>query len=609
MRRIHLHPPRETALGLRHDDTLIAPARPVLGEPVELSLLARADAGLRRVELRAAPDGEEERTTMEPVARDGALVRFAATVRPRVARFRYRFRLHFDDGVRHLTMRGLARFDPIDAFDFTLHARAPGEPGPPDWPLDAIAYQIFPDRFAEGDPRLRAPDGAWSIEGTPLQQRPFGAPPLPWLAGKNADFYGGDLPGIEARLDHVAGLGATCLYLNPIHPALTNHRYDHHDHGGVDPHLGGDAALGSLAAALRARDMRLVLDVVLNHTGSAHPWFNREGRAGEGGAYRDPASPSRAFYSFDEWPDGYRTWLGHRHLPRLNLAEPALRAILFGAPDALLRRFLRPPFSVDGYRFDCANVIGRDGAEQAHRALWAELARALREARPDAWLFGEHFFDPEKLLKGDGLDGVMAYHAFTFPTRAFASRRDRDGAPSPLDGRALLSHLREAWARLGWSAWRRSMLHVNTHDLPRLQTEAGGPAFELATALQLALPGVPCLYYGDEIGLEGGADPDNRRCMEWDEARWNAARLRFVKGAIARRRGSAALRRGGLVDLGGDEDVLAFARVLGSEAVVVVASRAAEPVEVALELGGLGVDGDRVVRLAPMSAALSDLAT
>jgi alpha-glucosidase len=575
------------------------------GEPVTFSLWA-LEGAFTHVALRAAPDGEEELHPLAVVERRGAHARWAVTVRPRAPRYRYRFVLERPAGVLHCNMAGLHAIDPVDAFDFTLLVGARLAA----WPLDAVLYQIFPDRFDAADPSLRVRDGEWSLRGAHTRARRFGDPPLPWREAKNLDFAGGDLPGVERRLDHVARLGATGLFLNPIWPALSNHRYDLIDHARVDPHLGGDAALASLSAALKRRAMRLVLDVVVNHTGSGHPWFNRDGIARTtGGAYRDADAPERGFYKFERWPDRYAAWLGHDTLPRLDLRNDELRAIVFAGEDAFLRRFLRAPFAVDGYRFDVANMMGRDGAEQGHRELWSAIARALRDEAPDVWLVGEHFFDPDKLLKGDGLDGAMAYHAFTFPARTWIVGRDRRGAASALDGGELVALLRAAWARIGWAAARRSSLHVNTHDLPRLQTVAGdGRALELATSLMLALPGVPCLYYGDEVGLEGGADPDNRRCMEWDEARWDQARLRAVSEAVRARRASPALARGGFTDLGSTGDVIAFARTLGEETKVFIASRAREAISVEVETRGL-VGGGAPLRLevGARSSALVDL--
>jgi alpha-glucosidase len=254
-------------------------------------------------------------------------------------------------------------------------------------------------------------------------------------------------------------------------------------------------------------------------------------------------------------------------------------------------------------------MIGRDGELQHHRPLWARIAGELRALAPDVYLVGEHFFDPDKLLKGDGLDGAMAYHGFTFPLRAWLSGRDRRGAAAAIGGGELVAHLRAAFARVGWASWRRSSLHVNTHDLPRLQSECGdGRALDVATVLQLGLPGVPCLYYGDEVGLEGGADPDNRRCMVWDEASWDRARLERVAALVRRRRGSPSLRRGGLVDLGSAGDLVALARVQdGAATELVVASRADEPIEVELPAAALPGGRAITVSLAPRSAELVPL--
>jgi alpha-glucosidase len=598
---IALAPPLELSLGLRHDDTLCEPSRAAPGETVSFSLWAREGA-VRAAALRCAPDGEEELHAMSVVERAAGHVRFQCRLAPRVARLRYRFRLEVGSGLLHLTMTGLHRIDPVDAFDFTWLGGAA-----PEWPLDAVLYQIFPDRFDDGDPASNVRDGEWSLRGTPTRARRFGELPLHWREAGNLDFYGGDLPGIERRLGYLASLGVTGLFLNPIWPALSNHRYDLVDHARVDPHLGGDAALASLSSALAARGMRLVLDVVLNHTGSGHPWFNRDGlTSAAGGAFRDRDAPERAYYRFRRWPDEYNAWLGFDSLPRLNLADDGLRGRLFRAPDSALRKFLRPPFSVDGYRFDVANMMGRDGAEQFHRELFAEIARSLRDENGDAWLLGEHFFDPDKLCKGDGLDGVMAYHAFTFPVRAWLTRRDRRGSQVDFDAADLVAHLRAAWARMGWPAARRSSLHVNTHDLPRLQTEGGDPRnLDVATGLQLALPGVPCLYYGDEIGLAGGADPDNRRCMEWDEARWDRPRLAETGRRVAARKSSLALRRGGFVDLGSRGDLLAFARVSGGETRLVVASRSDEKLTVSLPTGLLPGGRDQELELAPRSIVVT----
>ena len=191
-------------------------------------------------------------------------------------------------------------------------------------------------------------------------------------------------PGIIARLDHLQRLGVNALYLNPVFTAPSNHKYDVADFDHVDPHLGGDGALGRLRQSLDARGMRYLLDVVPNHVGVLHRWFRA--------AQADPAAPEAEFFVFDEHPDRYANWLGVRTLPKLDYRSAELRRRMMGAPDAVLRRWLLPPFSADGWRIDVGNMLGRHGPVQ----LGAEVARAVRaavkETRPDAYLLGEHFF-------------------------------------------------------------------------------------------------------------------------------------------------------------------------------------------------------------------------
>ena len=229
------------------------------------------------------------------------------------------------------------------------------------------------------------------------------------------EFYGGDLPGITGKLDYLAGtssssgpgLGVNALYLNPVFTAYSNHRYDVADYDNVDPHLGGNAALAELRRGLTDRGMRYMLDIVPNHCGFMHPWFRA--------AQADPAAATAEFFTFRHHPDDYECWLGVRSLPKLNYRSPRLREAIYAGPDAVFRRWLRPPYAADGWRVDVANMLGRHGVDQ----LGAEVARGIRQAvkaeNPDAYLLGENFFDATAQLQGDGWDASMNYAGFTMP--------------------------------------------------------------------------------------------------------------------------------------------------------------------------------------------------
>ncbi len=446
-----------------------------------------------------------------------------------------------------------------------------GEGGPA-WLPGRVFYQIFPDRFAGGGAFAPAHGERRGSLGN-VVRRGWREAPLPWAEARCLDFFGGDLEGVRGRLDHLESLGVGGLYLNPIFRSLTNHRYDTVDHGEVDPALGGDAALAALSSELRRRGLRYLLDVVVNHVGAGHRWFNREGLFPEPGAFQSESSPSARFFTFERWPDRYRSWKGIDLLPKLDFRSAELREALYRGPGAPLRRWLREPFGADGYRFDAANMVGRDGEVQLHGELWEELCGCLREERPDAWLLAEHFFDPSAIVGPRRLDGAMAYHGFTFPVWRWLTGEDFSGEPAPLGAPEVVAQLGEAVAGIGWQAAGRSMLHVDTHDLPRLRSVAGEAAFRAATVLQLAAPGVPCLYYGDEVGLLGGADPDNRRPMPWEADRWNGEALAWMKTALAARRGSPALERGSIWLLAPSDDRLVVVRALPGELAVAVADR------------------------------------
>ncbi len=555
-----------------HDGALAVPAGAGLGDEVEISLWG--SAAVSAAWLRAAPDGEEELWPLEGRERDGALRRFSVRLRLHWPELRYRFRLRVegsgrDGGLFWLSARAAGRGTPTDSGDFVLRVAAPG----PDWLAGRVFYQVFPDRFARGERDLRPRPGEARGKLGPASHREWHEPPLPWLAARNLDFHGGDLDGLRGRLDHLEALGVSGLYLTPIFAALTNHRYDTLDHSAVDASLGGDAALAALSAELRRRGFRYLLDAVVNHVGSGHRWFNREGLFPEPGAFQSREAPSASFFRFEAWPHRYSSWKGIDLLPKLDFRSEALRDALYRGRDGALRRWLRPPFLADGYRFDAANMVARDRDVQLHGDVWPELCAALREERPDAYLLGEHYFDPTPIVGPGRLDGTMNYLGFTFPVRRWLCGEDPSGTHAPLAAGEARDQMVELLASLGWQGAGRMMLHVDTHDVPRLRSLGGEAAFRAATVLQLAWPGVPCLYYGDEVGLLGGDDPDNRRPMPWGLPGWRDDALAWMRAALAARRSSAALREGTLAIQAPHSERLVIARALGGELAIAVADR------------------------------------
>ena len=440
----------------------------------------------------------------------------------------------------------------------------------PDWVRDAVFYQIFPDRFASS---VRVPK--------PGPMEPWDSPPTTF------GFKGGDLLGIAEHLDELAELGITALYLNPVFASAANHRYHTYDYEMVDPLLGGDAALRELLDESHARGMRVILDGVFNHAsrgfwpfnhvlenGAASPyrdWFYLDpdvlaGRRGlaayPGSAASDPAAvelgtpaaPPRL---------GYQAWWDLPALPKLNHSNPAVRDYLFAAVERWMR------FGIDGWRLDVPDEIGEPG-------FWQEFRRRVLAINPDAYLVGELWTPSPEWLAGDRFDAAMNYPlAEAILSFVGAGRLDGELVAKtheygrnvrPIDGPEFGRQL-ERVMRLYPEAVTAVQLNLlDSHDTPRFLSMASGDtsALRLAMLVEMTLPGAPCIYYGDEVGTEGRADPDCRRAYPWDPVRQDAPLRAFVAGLTGLRRAEPALRRGHFRLLAAEGRSVAFGMFDGS---------------------------------------------
>jgi neopullulanase len=456
----------------------------------------------------------------------------------------------------------------------------------PDWVRDAVFYQIFPDRFARSG-RVPAPGPLEAWDAAPTTH----------------GFKGGDLLGIADRLPYLDDLGVTAIYLCPIFSSASNHRYHTYDYLAVDPLLGGNDALRVLLDEAHARGMRVVLDGVFNHTGRGFWPFHHVLENGAGSPYVDwfhfdPAAlrGKRPFRPYpwpgdrDQWPVdpayelmwdakgdesfrrlGYRAWWGLPALPKLNTENPQVREHLMTVAEHWLR------FGIDGWRLDVPTEIHTAG-------FWEEFRRRVRAVNPEAYIVGEIWHECADWLTGDRFDAVMNYPlAFAILGYAAQTHLDpvvvgRQGEYSRgtvvRDGAALGRELERLMALYDPAVTHVQLNLLDSHDSPRFRTLAGRDdgAWRLATLLLATLPGAPCIYYGDEVGVEGDHDPDCRRSFPWDEAGWDHVGLAWTKAVLAIRRESAALRRGSFRIAGAAGLALGYVRedTAGNVAVVAV---------------------------------------
>lgn len=389
-----------------------------------------------------------------------------------------------------------------------------------DWRNGPIVYQVLVDRFAPPEDLeakrdlYPAPKTLRTWDETPTRGT-FVDEVKVW--SHEIDFWGGDLKSLLTRLDHVENLGADVLYLNPIHLAYTNHKYDAQDYFEISPEFGTRDDVRNLAFDLENRDMKLVLDGVFNHMGRTSPAFQD--------ALENPDSPWREWFNIGpEWKFGYRAWVNVENLPEVNLESETVRRRIYGDWDSVIRGYLRD--GVDGWRLDVAFDIGPRWLE--------ELTRSAHAEEPGSVVIGELWNYPSDWFPA--VDGTM-----NMPAREIILRTAR----GEVDGAHAARLLDTMTTDAGVENLLKSWIILDNHDTPRLATSVPDPAQRrMAQVLQFTVPGAPCVYYGVEVGMTGGDDPEQRGPMRWDLATSDNAEFVWFESLAKLRRESRALRIG-----------------------------------------------------------------
>ncbi len=502
---------------------------------------------------------------------------YAAPRRPELAWYRFSLRRRSGETVT-LAQRQLTVYEEYGAA--------------PDWFGRGVSYQIFPDRFC----RSRVPDPAGLVGDRTVHENWQDTPEFrPDERGeiRNRDFFGGDLAGILSKLDYLKRLGVTTLYLNPIFEAASNHRYNTADYMAIDPMLGTAEDFRALCREAHARGMRVLLDGVFNHTGSASRYFNADGFYPELGAAQSKDSPYYNWYHFTHWPDSYDAWWGIKTLPAVEENQASYRDFIIRSEDSVVRHWLR--CGADGWRLDVADELPDD--------FIAELRQAMDAEKPDCLLLGEVWEDGSnkiaydrrrKYLLGRETHGLMNY---PFRTAALDWLCGGDAAAF----RESMEQLRENYPS---PAFYSAMNFLSTHDTPRILTLLGGeptPADKaeraaarlspagrelarrrlmLGALLLYTFPGSPTVYYGDEAGMEGYEDPLNRRTFPWGQE--DEELLRWYRRLGQLRGGRLSLQQGDICYLYADGSGLALRRQWDGEVTTVAMNSGKEPLTMTL---------------------------
>ncbi|MBR8830979.1 MAG: Neopullulanase 2 [Chroococcopsis gigantea SAG 12.99] len=442
----------------------------------------------------------------------------------------------------------------------------------PDWVKNAIFYQIFPDRFA----RAHTPKGM--LLSSDLQ---------PWHSTPTLFGYkGGDLWGVIDKLDYLQDLGINAIYFTPIFQSASNHRYHTHDYYQIDPMLGGNEAFDALIEAAHHRNIKIILDGVFNHASRGFFFFNDILENGKNSAWLDWFKiEDWPLYPYDEsQPANYVSWIDIRSLPQFNHDHPQVREYLMQVGEYWIKK------GIDGWRLDVPFEIKTPG-------FWHEFRSRIKNINPDAYIVGEVWHDARQWLDGLQFDGVMNY-LFTEATMAFVGGDrvkmeyvDKSSyKPYPaLSARNYGERIEEILTLYPWEIQLTQYNLLDSHDTARLITIVGEDkkTVELATLLMFTFPGTPSIYYGDEVGLEGGIDPDCRRCFP-EEEDWDWEVLDYHKSLIYLRHNYPALRTGAYHVLYSDDHVYVFARILENQEIIVAINISDALEKVSFSVNNLG---------------------
>jgi glycosidase len=412
----------------------------------------------------------------------------------------------------------------------------------PNWVERTVFYQIFPDRFANG-----------SKANDPADVQPWDAKPT-WF-----NRLGGDAQGVRQHVPHLVNLGVSAVYFNPIFKAPSNHRYDAEDFKRIDPQFGTNVEFAALSRELHSKGIRTVLDFVFNHTATTFPPFLDIRQKGEASTYKN-------WYFIKSYPvkvqenPNYVAWFNYPSMPKLNLANPATRDYMLNLVD-----YWHRTIPLAGLRLDVANEVSSD--------FWRDLRKRTKRIDPQMWIVGEVWGDGSPWLAGDQWDSVMNYQ-FLFANRDFFA----EGKSKPSEYSQRLMRLYNSYVP---QVSRNMMNLLSSHDTPRFLTVCNNneDLHRLAATVQFTWVGAPSIYYGEELGMRGGADPDNRRGMEWKLATPTNPMLRYYKKLIRVRNSSRALQSGEPTILLADDSTqsLAYSRTLNNEVAIIALNRSAKP--------------------------------
>lgn len=587
---------------LYHDATKFYVSKPFprRGEEFEIKIRVIKNDKIKGIYLRYRHLGEERIDKMNFSYEKNGLEYYTTKVKCFEDIFSYHFNVATEDTIYSYTQYAVEDFrrDNSTNFKILMDYKAPS------WMNKTVFYQIMPDRFYNARPDLTIKPGSYTYQGSKPINMEWDEIPLDYEDSKCMDFYGGDLYGVKEKLDYLQDLGINAIYFNPLFTSPTMHKYDALDYFEIDPSLGGEEALIELINEMKKRDMKIVLDISINHTSSSAKWFNKDGEFYEKsiGAYNNLDSNERDFYFIND--DGsYHAWAGVPTMPTLNYGSEKLRNIIYKGEHSVLKKYLNESFNIDGWRFDVADVMARNEKLNVYNEVWEEINKEIKDTNSEALILAEEWQDSSEMYNGRRWDSTMNYFSCELPIREFAGEKDVFTRRNPdlakidykfnarqLKGR-IVQFLKNQPTQIQYQMFNL----IDSHDVTRLHNnpKIDYEVYKGAVITLFSLPGAVNVYYGDEKYLDGRID-SNEGCrypMNWNDQLTSIQQETFdlYKKLIQLKTTNEALQFGGYKILFAEGDVFVSARFTEDELFIFTWTKSEEKEKIEIDLRQFGL--------------------
>lgn len=545
---------------------------PSLNEEITIRLRVLKNNDIEKIIFRTIIDGTNVNKVMSIDKKGKKFIYYKTNLKITQYFIHYHFIIITKNDIYYYNRKAITHYPPTEDNDFVILADFKN----PHWVPKSVFYQIFVDRFYNGDINSDVKTNEYKFDGHWTKKLDWNEKPLEYKEGFCLDFYGGDLEGVRQKIEYLKSVGVNAIYLNPIFKAYTNHKYDCIDYFNVDDKFGGNNAFISLVEDLHKNNMKVIVDVSINHTGSQHNWF-KDAKDNRDSIYRE-------FYYFDK-KNNPKYWRGVHTLPQLNYNSKKLREIIYEGKDSLIVHYLNSPYNIDGWRFDVGMDTGRNGIDQFGNEIFKRIREVAKSIKTDCYLIAEHWKDNISYLLGDQWDGAMNYFASSRPLRCFGGEIDRyiqNDVPDPLKkerhtGDDFKNQIIQHYSRIPNQIGFLQFNLLDSHDIHRFHNnkDFDFDIYKGIIVMLYMLPGTVNIYYGDEIGLCGHIETVEgcRYPMEWNKEKWNYDFLNLYKTLSFIKQKEETFHYGSYKFLYADKNSVVFCRFMGRKGFLGIMSK------------------------------------